>query len=329
MRKSVAIFLGVALAMAVSVSMISPAQADIDQWTWLPPYISKVDGSYVVYKDGSTANLLVPVTNDVGVSLMNVSLVYITFDWNANKTLDLSADPTQIESGETQFFTVSFTADVTEAISSVIQHTYTVNVVYVNATGAINGTLSMNWDDFGGSNKWKFVVYSTDQADAVDLSTQYASYATNYPLSWFTWPDARLTAAQAQAEGSMAATDYTTHQDYAAAKLGYTTAITLYGQAVTAENSFRDDALNATLNTVLAANAVTNANASAIIKYAEAAQTEADAAVITANATKISAEAALTNAYGFYFIGLGFALGWSFIGIGVIIYALRKPKPLA
>jgi len=329
MRKIFAILLGFVLTMAISISMISPAQAHIDQWTWLPPYISKVDGSYVIYKDGSTASLLVPVKNDVGVDLMNVSLVYITFDWNTNKTLDLSANPTQIESGDTHFFTVSFEADATEAISSLIQHTYTVNVVYVNATGAINGTLSRNWDHFGGNNKWKFVVYSTDQADVLDLQSRYSSYTTNYPLDWFTDLDALLLAAQAQTEGTLAATDYNTYKDYASAKTRYTTALTLYGQAVATENEFIMDALDAELNTTLTSNAATMMNATAAMTYAEAAQTEADAAVIAANATKIQADAALTNAYGFYFIGLGFAIGWSFIGLGIMIYALRKPKPPA
>jgi len=325
MRKVIAILLGFVLISAISMSMISPAQAHIEQWTWLSPYISKVDGSYVIYKDGSTASFLVPVKNDVGVTLMNVSLVYITFDWNANKTLDLSASPKQIQSGNTEYFTVSFVANATEAISSSIQHTYTVNVVYVNATGGVVGTLSRNWDHFGGNNKWKFVVYSTDQADVLDLQRRYNSYTTNYPLTWFTDPDALLLAAQAQAEGTLASTDYNTYQDYASAKTRYTTALTLYGQAVTTDNELIMDALNAELNTTLTANALNMMNASALVKYAEAAQTEADAAVITANATKVQAEAALTNAYGFYFIGLGFAIGWSFIGLGVIIYALKKP----
>jgi len=283
----------------------------------------------VIYKHGSTASLLVPVKNDVGVSLMNVSLVYITFDWNANKTLDLSASPKQVKAGVTEFFTVSFVADATEAISSSIQHTYTVNVVYVNATGGVVGTLSRNWDYFGGNNRWKFVVYSTDQADDLDLQTRYSSYTTNYPLTWFNDADARLLASRAQTEASLASLDYNTYKDYASAKTRYTTALDLYSQAVTKENEFRTASLDASLNTTLTANAAAMINASATMKYAEAAQTEANAAVISANATKIQAEASLTSAYGFLAIGLGFAIGWSFMGLGVIIYALRKTKPPA
>ena len=75
-------------------------------------------------------------------------------------------------------------------------------------------------------------------------------------------------------------------------------------------------------------------NASSTVKLADAGQTKTDAAQVEANAAMVQADAtnkqanaALTNAYGFYFIGLGFALAWSFMGIGVIIYAWREPKP--
>lgn len=326
MRKTRFILLSVLLTTLICMPMIRPAQAHIEQWTWLPPYLDKVDGSYVIYKHGVTASLIVPVKNDLEVSLMNVSLVYITFDWNKNKTLDLSASPKQIKSGVTEYFTVSFVANASEALSSSIQHTYTINVVYVNAAGGVVGTLSRNWDQYGGNNKWKFVVYSTDQAEISDLQMKYNSYVTNYPLTWFTSAGARLLAAQAQSEGTLASNDYTTRQDYTSARTRYNNAINLYTQAVAKENEFKTTAQNASLNTTLTANAVAMMNVSATLKYAEAAQTEANAALTTANATRIQAEAALTNAYGFYFIGLGFAIGWSFIGIGVIIYSLRKPK---
>jgi len=327
MRKTIMLFFVLAL-MFVPMALVSPAKADIQQWTWLPPYISKVDGSYVIYKHGATASLVVPIKNDV-VSLMNVSMVYITFDWNANKTLDLSTSPKQIKSGATEFFTISFTADATEAISSSLQHTYNVTAVYVNATGGFVNKLSKTWDTFGGNNKWKFVVYSTDQADVLELQMKYTSYATNYPLSWFTRADALLLAAQAQTEASLGSTDYNTYKDYTSAKTRYTTANNLYSQAIALQNDYNKSVQDANLNTTKTANEVALMNASATVKLAEAAQTEANAAMVQANSTKTQADAALTNAYGFFFIGLGFALGWSFIGIGVIIYAWKKPKPAA
>lgn len=325
MRKTTVLCLVLAFTL-VPMVLISPAKADIQQWNWLPPYISKVDNSYVVYEHGTTASLLVPVYNHLA-SPMNVSKVIIAFDINKNKTLDLSASPKQIKIGGTDYFTVSFIADATEMISSSMQHTYTVYLEYVNATGGLVGTLSKAWNAF--SLYWKFVVYSTDQADLLELTTKYTSYARGFPLSWFTRADALLLAAQAQTEASLASTDYITYMNYASAKARYTTAIDLYTQAIALQSAYNKSVEDANLNKTLTTNAVAMMNASAAVKLAEAAQTEANATMVQATATGKQADAALTNAYGFYFIGLGFALGWSFMGIGVIIWAWRKPKPAA
>jgi len=320
MRKTLVISLSVLLATLFFMPMIRPAQAHINQWTWLPPYIDKEDGSYVIYKNNSTAELKVPVCNDVNGATygLNVSKVIISFDWGgatSNKTLDLSASPVKIGWNQTYIFTVSFVANATEAVSSAWQHTYKIYVEHVNATRVRVGTLSRAWDDFGGSNKWKFRVYSTDQADALDLQTKYNSSVTSYPLTYFNDTDARQLAGQAQIEGSMALSDYNDRQDYASAHTRYQTALDLYAQALAEEKDYRTAYQNALLNTTLTRNA--------------AALIEANAAMRQANASKIQAEVALTNAYGLYFIGIGFAIGWTFIGIGVIVYALRRPKPPA
>lgn len=325
MRKTTVLLLVLGLAF-VPVAVIRQAKADITAWTWLPPYISKIDNSYVIYEHGSTASLLVPVYNHLS-SQMNVSKVIIAFDINKNKTLDLSASPKQIKVAGTEYFTVSFTADAAEMISSSMQHTYTVYVEHLNSTGGLAGTLQKAWNAF--SPYWRFIVYSTDQADVLELSAEHSSYASKYLLTWFTRADALLMAAQAQTEASLAAIDYTTHNNYGSAKTRYTTAIDLYSQAIALQNAYNKSVQDATDNRTLTANAVAMLNASAAVKLAEAAQTEANAKMVQANATVKQADAALTNAYGFYFIGLGFALGWSFMGIGVIIYAWRKPKPAA
>jgi len=340
MRKTHLILLSVFLGTLISIPMIHPAQAHINQWTWLPPYVNKVDGSYVTYKDGSTAQLKLPVYNDVaGADYgLNVSKVIISFDWggaSSNKTLNLSTSPVKLAWHQTYTFTVSFLANATEAVSSVWQHTYTIYVEHVNATGGPVGTLSRAWDYFGGLNKWKFIVYSTDQADALDLNTELESYISTYPWDEFNSIEAQQLAQQAEIHEAMGDTDYT-RGEYASAESHYQTGLSLYSQAITAEKDYQTTIQDAALNTTLTTNAATMISANADMKYAEAAKTEADAALIeanaaltSANATKIQAEAALTNAYGFFFIGLGFAIGWSFIGIGVIIYALKRPKPPA
>jgi len=337
MRKATAILLGFILTTAVSIAVTRPAKADIETFTWLPPYILKdyVGAPYwddvVVYKDGETVSLLVSVENtDYPTKTLNVSKVIINFyDMGKNKTLDYSASPHAIAHNFVEYFTVSFTANLTEAGSASLDHEYRIYVEHVNATTGpkqIVGTYELYWSSVYPG--YKYVVWSTSQATAGDLMTEYNYYESNYPWWQFDSIEGEHLAFQATIHGDMGETAYE-REDYASAQTHYQTALDLYADALAAEQSWTQTDQNAKLNVTLteAAAAMTEANAD--MKLAEAAQTEANAAVIEANATKLQAEAALTNAYGWYFIGIGFAIGWSFMGIGVIIYALKRPKPPA
>jgi len=332
MRKTTILCIVLVLALAPMV-MMSPVKADITQWTWLPPYVTKVDGQYIAYKDLTTASLVVPVTNDV-VALMNVSKVYITFDWYANKTLDLSSSPVQIVNGATKFFTVSFTASLTEAVSSSIQHTYTVNVVHVNSTGGNPIRLTKNWNDLG--TDWKFVVYSSDQADAFNAAKEYQLLTQNFPAAtYFTGATAKKLVRQALIDASLGSFYYNVTFDYASAKAQYNTAVSLYNEALTAEEDYLASSQSATLNQSISQSAENFAYAEYYKAIAEANKIEAEASMMQANASlkqadaaMKQADAALTNAYGYYSIGVGFAIGFTLIGIGVIVYAWRKPKPV-
>jgi len=344
MKRAIAIFLGLILTATFSLAMTNPVKADIETFTWLPPYIIKdyLGDPYwddvVIYKDGATVSLLVTVKNtDYPTKTLNVSKVIINFyDMGKNKTLDYSANPHPIESNKVEYFTVSFTANVTEAGAGSLDHEYRVYVEHVNATTGptkIVGTYILNWNNV--SPDYKYVVWSAAQATAEDLATEYSYYAKNFPWNWSSSISARQLAFQATIHGDMGETAID-REDYASAQTHYETALDLYGDALAAEQDWVTTDQEADLNVTLTQAAASMTEANADMKRAEAAQTEADAALveanaalITANATKIQADAALTNAYGFYFIGLGFAIGWTFIGIGVIIYALRKPKPPA
>jgi len=314
------ILLTMLLAILISMPTIRPAQAHINQWTWLPPYVSKVDGSYVIYKHGSTAQLEVPVYNDIAGATygLNVSKVIISFDWggvSSNKTLDFSASPVKIKWHETYTFTVSFLANATEAVSSAWQHIYTIYVENVNVTGASLTPLSRSWDYFGGSNRWKYIVYSTNQSDALDLQTKYSSYVSSYPLTYFTDADARQLAGQAQIEGSIASNDYTNRQNYDSANTRYQTALNLYSEALTAEKKYKTAIQNASLNTTLTTNAAALIEANAAMVEAEAARNEAYAALIEANA-------ALNQSYAWILFGIGFVI----ISTGVLMYLVKKPR---
>lgn len=302
MKRFNALLFSILICALISMLTINPAQAHIEEWTWLPPYIEKVDGSRVVYRHGSTASLIVPVENDLPANaLLNVSKVIIAFDWGENKTLDLSANPKQIESGKTELFMVSFTADATEAVSSDWAHEYTIHVEHVNATTGptkIVGTWSRPW-----SWSWpyyRFVVFSTDQADALDLSDEYDSYSSSFPAWTFTNTNASQLAGRANIEASLGETHYT-RGEYDSAKTRYETALNLYSQALAAENQWRTKVEEAELKIDL---------------------TESEANMATANSMLRQADAAVNQSYALMLFGLGFV----FMGVAAIIYAIRKPK---
>jgi hypothetical protein len=336
MRKATAILLGLILTMMVSMTMTAPVKAyPIQTFTWLPTYLmtgyqSEPYWDYiVVYEDGATVSLLVSVMNDAyPTQTLNVSKVIINFyDMGKNKTLDYSASPHPITYNNVEYFTVTFTANVAEAGVGSLDHVYRVYVEHVNATSGPTirvGTYTLYWDDV--YPYYKFVVWSSAQANADTLATEYQYYESNFPWSWFNSIEARQLAFQATIHGDMGSTAYN-DEDYSSAVTHYQTALDLYGDALAAEQDWVSTNQDAELNVTLTEAAATMTDANASLKLAEAAQTEADAALIGANATRVQAEAALTNAYGFYFIGIGFAVGWSLMGIGVIIYALRKAKP--
>jgi len=330
MRKTIAMLSALILAL-IPLAMIGPAQAyPLSSFTWGPPHIMRgyfSDPYYdyiVAYENGSTANLLVPVWNDPAYGYtngLNVSKVVLNFyEIGINKTLDYYASPHQIASNNYELFTVSFTADLTEFGVSTWDHVYRIIVEHVNATTGPKKLVSPSFTRYYSSVSpgYKFVVVSTAQVDAMDSLVTYNSYYSYY--YYYSWQsiDAQQKASQAVIEKGIGDT-YNQRGDYASATTQYNKANTLWEEALAAENEWRTTSQEASLN-------VTLTTAAANMKEADAALVEANAALITANATQTQADAALTNAYGWYFIGIGFAIGWTLIGIGVIIYALRKPK---
>jgi tetratricopeptide (TPR) repeat protein len=283
----------------------SPAQAYIERFTWLPPYMQKgFDSHYgnyvVIYRDGSSVNLIVPVDNEAYPNGLNVSRVIVSFDWGQNKTLALSSIE-QVGWLETETFTVSFTASATEAVSSDWAHEYTIYVEHVNATTGptkIVGTWSRPWNWWSPS--YMFVVFPTDQANATDLSSEYDSYASVFPTWSFNNINASQLAGQASIKASLGDTYYA-RGDYSSAEDEYQAALDLYSQALVAEREWQTKVEEAELSIAL---------------------TEADANLATANAMLRQADATVTQALAWILFGLGFV----FMGVATIVYAYRKPK---
>ncbi len=306
MKKFTAILCSISLCALISMLATSPAQAYIERFTWLPPYLKKgYDGHYgedvVIFKHGRPVNLIVPVRNEWYSDGLNVSKVIISFDWGQNKTLDLSANIEQVGWQETEMFTVTFTASAAEAISSEWAHEYDILVEHVNATTGpteIVDTWSRPWDWW--YPHYLFVVFSTDQGEAYDLSEKCDAYESAYPAYTFSNSNASQLAGQASIEASVGEMYYA-QGEYTEAKKCYNKTLDLYSQALAAEVEWETKVDEAELDIAL---------------------TEADANMATANSLLRQADAAVYQSFSWILFGLGFV----FMGIATIVYATRRPK---
>jgi len=207
MRKISILLCSFLFATLISMLTISPAQANIDQFTWLPPYVKVGYDSFygtniVGYKTGETASLVVHVNNNLGAT-MNVSSVIISFDWDQNVTLNSTASPVQIKNGQTRVFTVTFDVPSTNTASNMWAHTYKIHVEHVNGTGYPLTPWTENWNSWVGPG-YKFVVFSGTQADALELSQIISRIASNDPFKDLTFnsTEAKLAVYKAQNETS-------------------------------------------------------------------------------------------------------------------------------
>jgi len=263
---------------------------------------------------------------------VNVSRIKVWFDWGLNYTYTYSYPLPQVPDGEYRAFTISNTTASTTTASNMIPHIYTVYVEHAKNTSTreLAGTFSYDWDDVPGTD-YKFAVYSADQRAAMNSRDRFWALVNAYDYDW-AGSEAISLVAQAYFEYDRGY-DYYDLGDFANAKTSYASAVSKFEQAIAAQDEWGASWDEVDLSDANATATATLTNANANMKLAEAAQTEADAALVeanaamvTANATRLQADAALMNAYGWYFIGIGFAIGWSLMGIGIVIYAWRKPK---
>jgi len=297
MRKKLAVLFSLVLATLISMLMVSPAQAHIERFYWVPPYVFKGYDNYfyhddiVGYETGTTASLKIPVYNDYHVGPdyrpINVSAVKVEFDWGINYTsAEVSeTSPVQIAPFERHTFTISFTVPLTTVASNAIAHTYTIHVEHVNATTGpknIVDTWSRDWDHYDPA--YKFAVFSADQADALELYTELSA-VFEIDLEFDT-AKGKVLWSEAVMHGSIGMSHYRSGK-FTEANATLHTASDLVDQAFEAEDE-RGSKLE-----------------DAMINYYNAAVTEA---------------------YAWLLFGLGMIL----IGIGAIIYAAKytakKPK---
>jgi len=286
------------LATLVLASTFKHAQASIGSYIWEPgSYVymgyDSYYGTYIVaYVDGSMVHVTIPIYDDLYPGYgygdnINVTDVYMVFDWGLNQSCSTDL-PVKIDYGETGYFEVSFEADEGDA-SNAWAHTYTTYATFNYTSYGFNytSTWTMGYD-------YKFVVWSEDQNDAMDLSRTYDAYVNAYPPYYFSTREGGISASKAAAEASQGDIYWTTG-NFTQAKAHYQNAVNYYEDAFAAEEDkgveMEDTNMNAT-------------------------KTEADAAMV-------EAQGIMNQSYGYILLGLGFVL----VGVGAILYGAKKPKP--
>lgn len=239
MLASVAVLLVLALASTV---MVGPVQADIVSWSWLGSAYTGRDAFYgasyniYAYEAGSTATLVVTVENDYKVNAssvpINVSLVQVRFDWgvNYNSTQCSRDSPVAMEEDEIRTFHISFTVPGTDIASNRYLHGYKIFIEHVNSTTTpmrVRGNMTKSYLEDPD-----FAVYSANQTEAQRLSQTLSGM----PVPSFNSTSARLLVYKAQNETSVGNENYR-RGDFASAKTHYTTALSLYTSAYSAEET--------------------------------------------------------------------------------------------
>lgn len=269
-------------ALALLTVMMIPAFADISNTTWIGYTFSGHDDYYgrdvVAYETGTTAVLVVTLTNNAGPDI-NISKVWVSFDWGSTySSAQVSQNKTMIlKNGNSYIFTINFTVPSTSVASNLYLHQYVVNATFTGAPAFTPRT---------GNN---FAVYSSDQADAMNLKRIITSY-----------PSLSFESAQAQILWNEAANETSTGDRYyiagnfAAAKQSYSNALNDKNQAWAAEQSYLT-----------------------MLQDLQIQQTQA----------QIRSLDAMTSFFnGLSTMWVLFGIGWVLLGIGYIIKHLRSKR---
>jgi hypothetical protein len=281
----------------------------LPQFAWINPAYMGADpyfgtsSNVVGYREGIGWNFTLGWTNWYAAPI-NITAIRVYFTWGANYTYRFA--PIKIDPGQTRIFKVgNITASVAEA-SEFWTHSYSIYIHHVNSTTAPYGEVttpspfapaSPIWIHYGSN----FIVLSADHLDCLSLWAKLEADLGSGTVTTMMVPTPTQPAAtkfyvlmqQASLEFNMGLQLLETGI-FSTAKTHLQNADGLYTQALT-EWDQRGTAL----------------------EDAEVNNTRSDTSLNLATAT-----AAVVNAYGW----LLFGLGWTFIGIGVIIYGWKKPK---
>jgi len=268
----------------LAVTLI-PVYAGITGRTWLGTSASGYDIYYNrdvnAYRTGTTAILAVTVRNTEGTTI-NLTKVEVTFDWGETyESVQVNTtNKITMRNNEIRVFFIEFIVPDVSVASNLYTHAYT---IMANFTG---GSPPYTW--FGDD----FAVYSTDQADAINL----AMIIDDFPTTSWQSSKARILYNKANNETSTAMRYYD-EGDFAAAKQRFNAALTYLNQAWDAEEAYLS-----------------------IWEDFEISEIEA----------RIRSMDAMTSFFnGLSTMWVLFGIGWVLLGIGYIVKYLRAKRPEA
>lgn len=309
MKEKIAITLCLLILSLAMLTLAIPAKA-VDghpPFGWVEPTYSGYDPYYhdyiIGYLTGTNWNFTLSWTNWYGTPI-NVSSIRMYFSWGKNYT-SAFATPTRIDPDQTQIFNLyGVTPPITEAPEHIAPYWYAAYIHHVNSTTTPYEEVGVIDPGYGGSD---FVALSADHLACLNYWSKYGmffegtEYATMlalpqmYPMIPFY---ANITEVQVLLT-----------QAFFEFNLGFQ--IYMAGVFGTAKTHLESG------NTLIDEALVTWSEKGTAAEDANLAFQEAQT-----NYYNALGESNKTNAYGLILFGLG----WVFIGIGVIIYGLRKPK---
>jgi len=280
------------------------ASAGIQHFSWINPTVGDdpyYDEYVVAYKTGTPWNTSISVYNNYLTPppppriymAINVTAIKVYFDWGKWYNFTFSP-PVRMGPLEVRVFNIgNLTPPLAEAPETWV-HSYTIYVEYVPEGG---DTPVMDWYWYDDN----FAVMSEDHFDAFKLYNKLIWIGeVGVPFQGVNVTEAQVLMVKASIEFTLGEQSYRSG--------AFTDAETHFGNA--------DNYMTAS---IAAWNDQGTAFENAMLEYYRAL---ANATKKQADADYLQANAALNNSYGWIFFGVG----WTLIGLGIIIYSAKKPK---
>lgn len=230
----------VTMAFVLAMATLMPVHAAVSKSDppWLGTTFKGTDDYYgatvYAYMTGTTAVLPVVVTNDEAFDI-NVTKVYVLFDWGLNYTSVQvnTTEPLTLKPHESRVVFIDFTVPTTTVASNMYTHFYTIVAVYTypNVTDP-----SKILEDYYKLSDDDFAVYSADQADAVDLNRIINGYFPTSPTG-LSSARGRILWNKAWKEIN-SAREYYRQGDFAGARLSFSSALDYIDQIWLAEETY-------------------------------------------------------------------------------------------